>query len=121
MGAGELGLVNDVGPVDQLAQRRRVKAKVLLADVGDELGAGAVAGVVELLGVVLLAEVLGVAGAEEGALVVIEPPRDAGIGAVFEVHDGVIVAGELVGLEKIRGLVRQPAVLEAGLAARMPV
>ena len=40
-------------------------------------------------------------GREEGAEVVIEPPGDSGRGGIFEIDDGVFVAGK-VGLIKQR-------------------
>src|SRR5260370_1180831 len=49
---------------------------------------------------------------EEGALVMIEPPRQAGIGGVFEVHDGVDIAVEVTVLEKLRCLVSETCEVE---------
>src|SRR6185437_9839534 len=117
LGGGEAGGIHDIGPVDEFGERRRIKAKPFRADTGQELGAGRALRVVELLAAAILAKMLGVGGGEEGAEVVVEPPGDAGIGAVLEIHNGVVAGGELGGIEKRAGGVAEAAVLELRLAA----
>ena len=55
----------------------------------------------------ILAEVLGVLGAQERALVMIEPPGQIRVRRIFEIHDGVDVAVEEAVLEKLGGFMRQ--------------
>src|SRR6185437_505156 len=118
---GEAGGVHDIGPMDQLGQRRGVELEALGADLGEKLGAGGAIRIVELLAAAVLAEMLGVGRGQEGAEMVVEPPGDARIGAVLEVHDGVVVARELGRIEQRIGLVAEAAVLEFGLAASAAV
>ncbi len=63
----------------------------------------------------IAAEVLGVLGGQERALVVVEPPVEMRIGGVFEVHDGVHIAVEHTGFKELRGLVGKARILEAGV------
>ena len=76
------------------------KPKRSRADIADEGGAGFVARVVELAAAGIAAEVLLVGGVEEGALVMVEPPGEAGIGGILEIDDGVLVAIEQGGIEQ---------------------
>src|ERR1700726_33895 len=62
----------------------------------------------------VLAEIFGVFGLEEGALVVVEPPGEVGRGGIFEIDDGVFVAVEGAVFEGLRGLVRHAGVEEFG-------
>ena len=61
-GVGIKRTVNDVGPFDQLRDRPRVEAKRVLCHVSDELGAGAIVGIVKL-------------GIAQGALIVLSVRR----------------------------------------------
>src|SRR2546425_20821 len=63
----------------------------------------------------------GVFRGEEGALVVIEPPGDFGIGAVFEINDGVLVAVEQAFVEELGGAVGQTSVDELGARVKRPI
>src|SRR5437763_9510795 len=86
--------VNRVRPTDERAERRVLEAEVLDGGARDELGAGLARGVPEFFPRSVGAEVRLVFGAEEGGLVVVEPPREALARAVLEVNDGVLVAVE---------------------------
>jgi len=122
LGALVPGSVDDVGPVDEFGEGSGVEAEPLARDVGDEAGAGDVGGVVELAalevgaGAVRLGlpgeEIELVLGREEGALVVIEPPRDAGRGGILEVDDGVLAVDEGSFIEQRPGAVHQSEVGE---------
>ena len=101
LGRWELSAVNDIGPSDELGDGLSVETEFLRGDGGEELGAGFVFGIVEFFAGVIAAEVLGVFGLEEGALVVIEPPSKAGRAGVLEVDDGVLVAVEDAVLERV--------------------
>jgi len=83
--------------VDEVGDRSGIETVTRRGDVGQEAGAGGVGGIEELAGAadrVLLAgqEMLVILRGEEGRLVMIEPPSDAGRGRVFEINDGVFVA-----------------------------
>ncbi len=109
--------VDDVRPLDQLSRRRGMKAEALLGHRRQELGAALEVGIVELGVRLLLLEMRGVAGSEEGALVVVEPPGNARRGGVLEVDDGVLVAIELGFVEQAAGAMHQPAEDELGVVA----
>ena len=52
-----------------------------------------------------------VLGGEKGGKMVIEPPGDFGRGGVFEVDNGVFVAGEIALVEERAGAVHEAVVL----------
>ena len=58
---------------------------------------------------------LGILRRQESALVMVEPPCQAGVGGVFEVHDGVLIPVEHGRLKQLRGLVRQTGKIELGI------
>src|SRR5215831_17051099 len=62
-----------------------------------------------------------VGGAEEGALVVVKPPRQAGIAGVLEIDDGVFIAVEQVGVEGLGSPVSHARVPELGGRVNRPV
>ena len=117
LGVGIKGAVDDVGPVHQIGQRRGIEAEALLRDHGDETGAGLEIRVVELAVALVLLEMLGVGGRQEGALVVVEPPGNFGRAGIFEVDDGILVAVELLFVEQRAGAVDQAGEHEVGVAA----
>ena len=51
----------------------------------------------------------------------IEPPGEARIGGVLEVHDGVDVAGKQAGVEPLRGFGRQAGEVELGVGRKLGV
>ena len=76
--------------------------------MGEEAGAGDVVGVVEAMARVAAVGdagevVLVIFRGEKGGEMVIEPPGDAGRWGIFEVDDGVFVAGEVGFVEKGAG------------------
>ncbi len=117
LGVGIEGAVNDVGPMDQIGHGRGIEAEALLRDHGNEAGAGLEIGIVELAVALILLEVLGIIGGEEGALVMVEPPGNFGRAGVFEVDDGVLVAVELLFIEQRSGAMDEAGELELGIAA----
>ena len=107
--------VDDVGPVDQLGDGPGVEAEAGGGDIGQEAGTGDVGGVEEFArgacGVLPAAlEVLLVLRRKEGGEVVIEPPGNARRSGVFEVDDGVLVAGKVGLIEERAGAVNQAVV-----------
>src|ERR1019366_2641638 len=86
------------------------ETETLFGDGADERGAGLVRRVVELAAAVVLAVVLGVFRREEGALMVVEPPRQARIARVFEIHDGVHIAIPKAVLKQLGCLVGHPRI-----------
>jgi len=100
----------------QLGHGRGIKTETLLRDHGDETGARLEIGIVELAVALVLFEVLGVGGREEGALVMVEPPGNFGRTGVFEIDDGVFVAVELILIEQSTGAVDEAGEDEIGVA-----
>ena len=113
-GRGKLCAVDDIAPVDEFGERLRVEAEFFGGDGGEELGAGLVGGVVEFFAGMILAEMLGVGGLEERALVVVEPPGEQRRARVFEIDDGVFVAVKGAVFKGLRGFVRHAGVQEFG-------
>src|SRR5579872_2198395 len=109
--------VNDVGPVNKIGHRRGIEAEVLLRDHGDETRTRLEIGIVELAVALVLLEVLRVGGREEGALVMIEPPRDFRRTGVLEVDDGVLVAIELLIIKQRTRAVDETGENEVGVLA----
>ena len=90
--------------------------------MGEEAGAGDVVGIEEAMALVAavghaVEVILMILGSEEGAEVVIEPPGDFGRGGIFEVDDGVFVAGEVGFVKEGAGAVDEAAKLVGGVGA----
>ena len=123
LGALVLRSVHNVGPVNQLGHRRGVKAEARGRDVRQKAGAGGVFGIEKLArgaDRVLLAgqEVLVILRREKRRKMMIEPPGDPRRGRVFEIDDGVFVAGKLALVEERAGAMHQPVILVAGVRRR---
>ena len=73
--------------------------------------------VVKLLAALVGAEMDGVLGRQEGALVMIEPPGQPGRGGVLEIYNGVVVTVKHRLLEQLRGAMGQPRIDELRLGA----
>ena len=78
----------------QICQVAAVEAEFPPEDVGDELGAGLVVGVVEFRSGRVAVEVRGIRVGKEGALVVVKPPVHTIGGGVLEIDDRVQVTVE---------------------------
>src|SRR4030095_16138786 len=92
--------------------------------LGYELGAGTVRGIVKFLAAGIGTKVGFIFHAEEAALVVIEPPGEARVAGVFEVHDGILSPVKFNIEKKLTRPMRQPFVDEIhvradGLAVKM--
>ena len=114
------GAVDDVGPANELGDGSGVEAELGGRDVGEEAGAGDVIGIVKAVAFVTavgdaVEVVLLIFRGEKGAEVVIEPPGDFGRWGVFEVDDGVFVAGEVGLIEEGAGAVDETAELVGGV------
>jgi len=119
-GVRVLSAVDDQRPLDQFAQIRRGEAKALAGHVRDERGAGFIARVVKLASARVAAELFGIRAAEEGALVMIEPPGEARVIGVFEIYDGVFVAIEQIRREDLRGPVGHACIAEFRIRVNRP-
>ncbi len=106
--------VDDIGPLHQLRQIRRIVSKALARDIGDEHGAGAVGGIVKLVAAVVVAEVLGVFRAQERALVMVEPPGQPRIGRILEIDDRIHIAIEKPVFKKLGSFVSQAGEFKVG-------
>src|SRR5580698_878081 len=109
--------VDNVSPLNQFGHGRGIQAKALLADHGDETGAGLEVGIVKLFIALIALEVLGIVGRQEGALVVIEPPCDFGRTGVFEIDDGIFIAVELLFVKQRSGTVYEAGKNKFGVVA----
>ena len=119
-GIGILGAIDDQRPGHQVVQVRGAKAEAVAGHACDERGAGFVARVVELPAAGIAAEMLGILGGEEGALVMVEPPGEARIAGIFEVYDGVFIAIEQAGIEHLGCLVGHSRVAELSIGVDRP-
>jgi hypothetical protein len=106
-GVRVLGSVNDFRPTHQFGQIRRFPAPPLARHPRDESRARGRVGIVKFLFARIAPVLLGVLGAEKGALMMIEPPGQARIRRVLEIHDGVDVAVEHPVFEDLICLVSQ--------------
>ncbi len=70
--------VDDVAPMNQLGKRAHIEAEFCAGHVRQQFRAGLGGGVVKLVAGAVGSEMLGVGGIEESALVMVEPPGDAG-------------------------------------------
>ena len=111
------GAVDDVGPVDQFGDWARIEAEAFFRNHGNETGAGFERRIVELAVALILLEVGGVGGGKKSAFVVIEPPGDFGRTGILEIDDGILVAVELLLVEKSAGTMQQAGVNEVHIAA----
>ena len=111
------GAVDDVGPVDQFRHRAGIEAEALFGDHGNKAGAGLEIRIVELAVALILLEVGGIGGRKKRAFVVIEPPGDFGRTGILEIDDGILVAVELLLVEKSARAMQQAGVDEVHIAA----
>ena len=79
---------------DQLVQIRRIEAESSRATVAMYLVQERKLGSYIFRPLVSLAEMLGVFGRQERALMMIEPPGEPRVGGVLEIDNGVLVAVE---------------------------
>jgi hypothetical protein len=105
--------------VDQISHRLGVEAKTRGRDVGQEAGAGGVIRIEKLAVTadrVLLAveEGLAILGSQKRRLMMVEPPGNARRWRVFEIDDGVFVAGKLTLVKERTSAMDQAMVLVRG-------
>ena len=99
------------------ATGRGSKPKRSFGDHRNKTGAGLEIRIVELAVALILLEVGGIGGGKKSAFVVIEPPGDFGRTGILEIDDGILVAVELVLVEKSAGTMQQAGVDEVHIAA----
>src|SRR5438874_1172592 len=99
LGIGIQGAINNVGPVHELSDRRRVESKTLFCNRGDETGAGLEIRIIELAVAWVLFEVFSIRRTQKGALVMIKPPCDFWRTRILEIHDGILISVEIVVVE----------------------
>src|SRR3989442_12424435 len=98
--------------MNQFRHRARVKAEFFVRHRGQQFGARLVRGVVKLVAGAVLAEMFGVLGSEESALVVVEPPGAPRRARVLEVRNSVFIAVEDAFLPGLRGAMRHSGEVE---------
>ena len=79
-------------PVNELRERLHVESEFGAGYVGQQLGAGLIVSIVKLVAAAVLAEILGVGGSKERALVMVKPPGHARRAGIFEIDDGIFIA-----------------------------
>ena len=99
--------VNDIGPIHQIRHRCWIEAEALLRDHRNKTGARLEARIVKLAITLLLLEMSGISRAQKCALMVIEPPGDLGRGRVLEIDNCVLLAIEIVLVEKRAGAMQE--------------
>jgi hypothetical protein len=87
--------------MDELVEGTVLPAELLSGDACDELRAGFAMDVEELLPAPVRKEMRLVLGGEECRLMMVEPPGEAVVRAVFEIDDGVLVPVELIAVERV--------------------
>ncbi len=116
-GVGIERAVNDIRPVNQIGQRRRIEAETLLPDHGNETGTGLESRIVELPIALVALKMRGVGRREKRALMMIEPPCDLRRTRIFEIDDGIFVTGKMRLVEQRPGAMQQAGKLEVHVAA----
>src|SRR5208282_6798241 len=105
------------GPVDQLRHRAWIEAEAFFRHHGDKTRARLEGRVVELAVALILLEVGRVSGGKKGAFVVIEPPGNFGRTGILEIDDHILVAVELMLVEKGARAMQQSGVDEVHVTA----
>ncbi len=111
---GVLCAVDDVTPADKLFQGPRIEAKFFLRDCGNEFCAGLEVRLVIHVRARVFAELLGVGGREESALVMVKPPGNFRGIRILEVDDNIFIAVEEAFIPGLRGAVRHAGEAELG-------
>jgi hypothetical protein len=83
---------------------------MLLEHFNDEFGAGTVRGIVKFLSAPVCPEVRFILTAEEGALMMIEPPIQARIVGIFKIHYRVFVPVKLNVQKELAGMMSEPMI-----------
>src|SRR5581483_9316272 len=100
--------IHDVCPSYQFLQIRRMIAETIAGYAGDELSARAEIGIKQLPAARIAAVMIGIFGAQECALMVVEPPRETRIGRILEIYNRIDVAIEKIRLKQLGCFVREP-------------
>ena len=119
MRASIAGTVDDVRPFNQFVQLGHAKAILFPGDVGDEHRARAVARIEVMLRRIGALVEFGVFGRQEGALMMIEPPGEPGLGGEFEVDNRVDAAIEQSRVPGLIGRVHHAGVHEVGAGMKL--
>jgi hypothetical protein len=78
--------------MDQFRERLDIKAKLAARYIGQELCARLVVWIVKLVTGSIRAEMSRVRRTQEGALVMVKPPGNAGRAGILEIHNGIFIA-----------------------------
>jgi hypothetical protein len=108
--------------MNQVSNRLRVEAEALLTYRGDKTGTGFEVWIVKLAIALILFEMSCVFGTEECTLMVIKPPGYIWGTGILKIDYGVLVAIEILFIEKRAGPVQQPRKNELHVVANsLPV
>src|SRR6185312_6773738 len=108
----ELCAVDNIGPANQLFYRARIEAKLLLRHMRQELGAGFVFRIKELLALVAQAIMLRIFRREKSALMMVKPPGNLGRSGILEIDNGILIAIEIGFIEERACAMHQSCELE---------
>jgi len=90
---------------------------VLGRDHRDEAGTGFETGIIKFAVGLFLLKVRSIGGAQESAFVMIEPPGDFRRRRVLEIHNRILVSGEVGFVEQRTGTVEKAGKLELDVTA----
>src|SRR2546423_14643393 len=103
-------------PMNQIAQRFRIKTKFRLSDKRDEFSAGLAGCIKKLLSRLVRAKVSFILRREKCRLVMIEPPGQLFRWRILEIDDRVFIAVKHIAFEQeVPRPMQQSAVLDAGV------
>src|SRR5207244_1903650 len=101
--------------MNQIAQRRRIKSKLVFSNIRNEFSAGFSIGIEKLLSRFVRAKVSFVLRREKCRLVMIEPPGQLFRRRILEIDDRIFIAVEHIAFEQeIPRAMQQSTVLDAG-------
>src|SRR5882724_6657011 len=103
-------------PMNQIAQRFRIKTKFRLSDKRDEFSAGLAGCIEKLLSRFVLAKVSFILRREKCRLVMIEPPGQLFRWRILEIDDRVFIAVKHIAFEQeVPGAMQQAAIFNVGV------
>src|SRR2546423_9827738 len=103
-----------MGPMNQIAQRRRIKSKLVFSNIRNEFGAGFSIGIKKLLSRFVRAKVSFVFRREKCRLVMIEPPGQLFRRRILEIDNRVFITIKHIAFEQeVPRTMQQSAVLDA--------
>ncbi len=111
------GSVDRMRPFNKLGEKRVLEAELLLRDSGKEPGVRGAGSVEELLARCIRTKMRFVGLGKKSGLMMIEPPGQPLIGAIFEVKNGVLIAIKLIAVKSVVRPVHRGRVADLGVGS----